>query len=357
MESTDRKKLLHVYDLFKSLEKIYNRLAELEIDNKIQTEEYVNLFKLVRYINKRANDELKDVLLCDEDVFDFFKFLQRKEHLESDDIFTITDLDTNNPLRRLISYTNSLSISRHEEISIPLHYVDQNGNPVDVDNMLSDDMVDTIIEQYAEQGIEVTEDMLYTKEQMDEDYKKEILIQDEILMFRDLLFTHTYMDYLQDQINEEKDPEFRAELIRQKYKAIYVCKGLEDEFMKNPIHFTQTRLLQRLVDTHRIGNEELYNDAYLEMLKVVVESDLAGMAEIPEGDYASLQDKAKLTCAILYDKALLSANYSRELDSELYYFSKMCKDEALNKDVKERLEKVYELKKDYSIQKILTKQS
>lgn len=117
-------KLDNIIEFEVSIKNLYRTLADLEIEGKIDTEDYQNAFSLLDYTCKRETCKIDDLSLSEENILEFKNYLTQDQDefdvayiLDSQD--HLENIRLNNVLTRLINNENGFTTE--ESLSDPVY--------------------------------------------------------------------------------------------------------------------------------------------------------------------------------------------------------------------------------------------
>ena len=106
-------KILDILKLEKTAEKLYEHLAQLEIENKINSKEYKEYVEFISYTRKFINKYLNEITLNDKELIEYTDNLMHIFRLEDVDfIIQLIINKTNNAQIRLINDLTYLAVDR-----------------------------------------------------------------------------------------------------------------------------------------------------------------------------------------------------------------------------------------------------
>lgn len=312
MNKIDLEKLNDIIKFNESLEKIYETLAQLEIDGKTDTQEYQDNISYAKLVVEVIKKKLKSLTATPEEIIDFEKTIGKLNRLNEnnhDILVDILELSTNNKMRRLCMQIYYYSL--------------KNGSYI-------------IEDEYVDES--------FDKEIIDEYIDESFMHEDEIEYLKDKLIANTFMDYLLDAIKEEKDLEIKNELIKIKYRVIYLYEHLEAIFLNDQINFTKTPIIQELFNLKVEENDCDLEEIYIDPVDETIKAELKYLSELNEDYYNSKKNVVRAILRTLYIKTYLSINISKVSINNLDKYKKSIKPKSENS--KQYIENAYKLKKE-----------
>ena len=264
MQETRLNDYLKIIKSNDSINTIYNKLAKLEIEGKLNNKEYKSLIPIIENINKRTTNTINSYPKKDMDLALFVSNIY--------DINNISDFDFDYYVKELY-YTDNIKIRRFIE------FLDE--ITLDYDEITEEEIVISHGEGIFLHGIYYSwENAIELLEECDNEvlanHIRTLLEQDQEKTCNDLeinhyltyitqcLQIHTFMQYLISAINYTKIDEIKEKLIIFKYKMISTFKCLEDYFVNDPKDFNKCTFFQEELQRFHVDQKEFFvNNDYL----------------------------------------------------------------------------------------------
>ena len=284
--------------LNQSIENLYNHLYELEINGKMNSDEYKEYVDMIRFAVSRCDRYMLKWPLSDVDANDFIQLLLEINRYDKYDPINYIDRINSIKVKRFIEHNYELSMLYHET-----DIEDSENDGIYIDNVQYD--FETGIAKLEElDKDEMAEEcrFLYEQSLLEEEEEKD---RDDMDYAKHNLDSHTFMLYLLDAINSETNEETKNKLIAIKYKIISIVRNLEDTFLSNhEMDYDIARYQHKLHSTFH-QRPTLYTD-YLNYLEQVISKERIELVERNKKEYTNEYDKIQDTLLALSLKTHLS---------------------------------------------------
>lgn len=317
-------KILDILKLEKTAEKLYEHLAQLEIENKINSKEYKEYVEFISYTRKFINKYLNEITLNDKELIEYTDNLMHIFRLEDVDfIIQLIINKTNNAQIRLINDLTYLAVDR-KAIYIEDVLEDSKTFYDDEDEDEDIDLLDEINQEYN--------DKMY-----------------EIDKLNDILLSNIMMDYVIDLIENEKDIELKKELIYFKYRLIYLFRYLETYLIKKEQPITYTHIYFDLLKLNFNKDSLLFEDEILEAIKYNIEYELEELINFKDSEIKDKFTLLEYKLRIIYIKTRLSMLYDQDTIAYFDHIKELIKKENKSDIAKKLIDESYNLKKELSL--------
>lgn len=316
-------KLLDIIKFNKNLESVYNTLADLEINGQINSEEYDKNVYYIQLILETINKKLSSLHLDDATMIEIdetLAALNRFDEEGHDLIIDLLELETDNSVRRTMMQIYYLSIETNSGYII-------------------------------EDAMEVSEEEEEIAESLEEELIESIEEEEAVELMKDKIFASTLLDYIIDYIAKEKNTRIKNELIKVKYRLIYLIKSLEISFVNNPRNFSKTALYQELLLATYKEHESVYETNYTELVKSNVLLEVDYIVNLDDEYYKNIKNKVRAILRSLYIKANLSINYDLSIIDYLKDIYTDALASTKSSISKKNIKESFAIKKELSVQK------
>ena len=283
MERKEFDDMTKVLQLNEGIDKLYKHLCDLELQGKFMSDEYMECVDMIRFGSKRAQDYMLKYPLSNKDMNDFIEVLLELNHYNKWDPVNYIDKAPSIKIKRFIEHNFELSLAFH----------DSNEDEFLPDQIQIEDVTYNFEEGIAlleEEGqYDAIEDIQAMKAANDEQDKLDYF-RDDLYLERISLEIHTFMKYLLDTINTEKDPEIKEALIRMKYQIISNVRSIELSFLYDPtlsysLTTYQYRLARVFKKTPQLFIEHITDSATL------IDAEQMQLLERGKKSYTDIDDK------------------------------------------------------------------
>lgn len=293
MKSESIGKITEIVKLNRSLEKLYDKLAKLEIEHKEDSQEYQDIKSYIEMTLEVIDKKYRTAHFDDEEIIQInsdLTLLNQFDLTGDDFIIDVLELCEENRIRRTCMQLYYESLRRHA------YLIDDEYTSPDMDPILLD-----AVNEQVEEALE---------------------LEDKILELKDNLLDNTLMDYLMDAISKEKNKTIRKYLIQVKYRLIYMLPSLERAFLSGGFKFTKTPVYQELLrleieDEDTI--DEFYDD-YTAPLEETIKFELTYLASLDKEYLSNTKNKARALLRKLYVRASMSINFDQETEKSIHTF-------------------------------------
>ena len=313
-------KLAELIKFNKALENVYNTLAELEINGQIESEEYQENVDYLDMIKEVIDKKVRALDLDEEEIMEAEEFiagLNRLDDKDHDIILDVLNLSEENSVRKLV---------------YQLYIISRKSNMF----VMTDEQ--PISDEFDEDEKELIEDELYD----------EIVKEDELDLLKEDLLSHTLMEYILDAINNEKNTRVKNELIRVKYRLLFLLDTLGNPFIKNQKHFTKVPILQELLVCKYKEEPKLYNEDFLEPIRGVLTDFIDTISAVDKDEIKGYKAKAKYILFKLYLKTFVSIIYDEAFHQEMVNTKDAIKEDAKSDFARENIDDIFKLKLELS---------
>ena len=305
-----KSKVLELLGFEKSVEKVYNKLASLEIEGKQDTEEYLDLKDLLNSIVEIDSGKYRDLGSFETEEFKGFdSFIQELNHCTEDELINVLLFGKENHVKRFYSHLQDIKLRRTETFEEDIKdndddikysiYIETEGRRI------------VITKKQAEQiGLDVKEiikrtfkDEFEAKKRDKERNIENNKIISEAIYYRKCLINAYFYEYLVKYIETCKNKKIKKALINYKYKLVYMTPSLERTFAKDKTA-SSAPIYADLINLGVQAYPTIYEIAYLQPLAQLIKNDMYRMAN--EG---TNNDTVHKIINALYTKAELSAVY------------------------------------------------
>ena len=268
------KDLVRLLEINDGVDKLYKRLAELEIAGKFNNDEYKELLELIKDMKDHGYDILSRYPLEDQDMNMFVDFIRDINKIDADDDLNFYKNTSSIKVKRFLEHAFEMVMLNptysNEELLQSDLYVTLNGVKYDYMNAL--DLLEEDGEYYQISKLKQEVDHLKEARYYD------LLKEDRFLLIRFILESNITYDYLIDFIKNEENVLVKNELIKLKYRIIGIVKNLEDSFLRNPLNpsrsgYYQDKIVEFFEDNPQFfyNCNEYYKDCIQNLLNCVVE--------------------------------------------------------------------------------------
>ncbi len=302
-------KINDLLDFEKSVEKIYNSLASLELEGKQNTQEYDELIDLINSVIELSNDKYKSLGSFENEEFKNYDLLiQSLNHCTEDELIDVLLFGKENHIKRFYSHIQDIKLRRTETFKEDEKTVDDNirysiyieaeGRRILITKKQAEEMgldAKEIIKQVFKEEMDM--------KKRDEERRTESnkIISDAIYYRKSLINAYFY-EYLIRYIETCKNKSVKNALIKYKYKLIYMTPSLERAFAKNKS--SNIPIYEDLINLGVTTYPTLYEIAYLQPLAQQIKDYFYRIANEENKD-----DKIHKILNALYTKAQLAAVY------------------------------------------------
>ena len=265
--------LLRVLSINDGVDKMYKRLADLEINNDTNEDDYNYLISIIRDCRRKADKLMSKYPLEDEYMENYITTIQGLNRIDDDHLYDFYDNPDNIKIKRFLEHYFELVFEnptyRDEELIPEGFAVSING----VDYSLND-AIATLSNLDDE---EVLNKVNNGVQEIMNSERERLLEEDHFLLIRSRLEASVTYDYLIELIDKEDNKFIKDELIKFKYKLIGIIRCLEDSYLKNRFNVSMTSYYQQLMEEYYLTDPELFvkiNDYYTnivdELLALIV---------------------------------------------------------------------------------------
>ena len=311
MKKNDIFSMVHEIIAFeKQVEKVYDKLAALELDGKENSQEYAEIKDSLDFANEKAEEMYKTLSSFeDEDFKTVDKLIQSLSHKTEDELLDVLLYGKENHARRFYSHLQDIKLKRIETFIGDFtndEYDDYFAICIATENG------DIVLpkKQAKEMGIDtdaiinlIHHDDIEKKKNEEEERNEKNRIVSDAIYYRKALINAYFYEYLQKYIETCKNKSIKKELIKYKYKLIYTTPSLEIAFVKNK-KASNAPIYEELIDIGVHLYPTIYEAAYLLPVAQLVKDDVYRMAN--EG---TNNDTVQKIISALYMKAELASVY------------------------------------------------
>lgn len=313
-----------LFNYGKNMESHFNRLSDLEIANNIDSEEYKKELKVISIYRNEINTLLSKNKLDIKEVLELVYFFKKELKIFDDDE-TIVNLaiagNGNNSFIFLYNLFYEYFIEKNiniEDYDSPEDYINEQKR---IESLTSDN------EEYDDE--DVIEDIEDIEEIEDEDavsvdineyideYNKVASDIDKLKVYLELT---TLLSLTVDRINKEENTFVKNELIKFKYRLIYLFPILTDKFLGLPDRLYSQSMIKKLLSNYMNNSNPDINDIFFQeysnSLLYDIEEWIAFIQNTKEEVYNNEPYNAWLTMTILSMKTNISLvidDYQRDI--------------------------------------------
>lgn len=303
-------RIQELLDFERSVEKIYDSLASLELQGKEDTKEYKELRDLLNSVIDISSDKYKKLgSLEDEEFKNYDILIQGLNHCTEEELINVLLFGKNNHIKRFYSHIQDIKLRTNETFE---EDIEENDDNIKYSIYIETEGRRIVItkKQAKEMGLDVNEIIKHVfKEENDkkkQDEEKRIeqnrIISDAIYYRKQLISAYFY-EYLLKYIETCKNKTIKKALINYKYKLIYMTPSLERAFVRNN-KTAGAPIYEELINLSARTYPAIYDIAYLQPLAQLIKDDFYRMAN--EG---ANNDTVHKILNSLYTKAELAAVY------------------------------------------------
>jgi hypothetical protein len=291
-ELNDIRKILQLNN---SINELYNHLAELEIDGLIDSKEYKDTVDLIKFSRERCDHYLLKYSMDEEELDQFPCHIGELSPGKYFNAKCYIDISSNIKNRRLLEHRYEIDLIRHDTVTEDFE--------VDMEDLEKTKAL------YIEEDNEEYMDEIQEQEDAINWNIKALMKHDNFLYAQHLLETHTFMDYLMDEIKKTESIELKNELIKAKYRVIGIVRALENTFfedntMNYNIFWYQNELHKNF------EKEEYYYSEYICNIENAIDEERNMLMERNKEDYKNMDEKIYdiLLSILIQTKASLIPN-------------------------------------------------
>lgn len=312
MACKDYETIQDIIAFSKSAAVIYDKLAEMEYNGLVGSKEYFECIDFLRSIREYEDRRWKNLKLNTEYFNTYISFFVERHKLILQDLLFV--LDINNPEsavenKRFVSFAQSIAAKRNESLCA----VEFVGPELEEYKKQLEEKYGCEVEIVTpeEEGIEDIDDILDQQDLEDEK------IRNDVELKRDEALSHTFLYYLQEEINKCNDEETKKYLLKTKYRCICVNEALEKWFLDRAPNFLMPKLFQRCVEVDINNRKNAYQEVYVDFLKADIEESLKEFDDIQYTELPLEQGGGRALLESIYTRACNSVNPSFSLATEL----------------------------------------
>ena len=325
---------------------LYDKLADLEYHDQVNSKEYLECFDLLRMI-KEMEDKKYALLKYDTPFMqDHLAYLYKSHDLLYQDmLFTLTSIDKKDlGLKRFLSKSQTIASKRNETM---------------VPEMMSPEEMEAYrdeIENKLGGKIEFVQPQEYNyfdclDAEMDAEEVEKEKRRNEVEILRNEALSHTYIAYLNDYIRNCKSKKIKKELLKVKYRTICFNMALEDYFLERGPNFVMPKLFQRCIEVDIDKKREAYNEVYLDFLEAEIEEAVKELDSIVNVDLPLNEGGLRALVESIYTRACNSINPSYELEGSLEVLKQNALKTSKSDYAKQKILDSFDLKKELTITK------
>lgn len=279
MKKNDQMKLNDILEFNRLILKQYNKLAEMEINGKLNDDDYKKELSYIDLISEVTNNKIESLTATPKEMMDYEESLAIRGNYNGDDDDIILEMLCNN-----------LDYLPEKRLSMQLFYYSLNHHIYVIDDVYTNDEFEEISDE------------------------ADILIEDDVsndldfYNLKDRIINHTFFEYLLEAIQKEEDKEIKEALIKTKYYALYLLTSIERKFINNPTNFANAKLFQ---DTIANQNENVdLEEEYILPNEETIYTELKYIASLKNEYFDKKENIIKVYLMILYLKTYISINIS-----------------------------------------------
>lgn len=277
-----------VISLNKSAEELYDKLALLEFNKKMLSEEYTEYVMLIKKINEITKTIINKYPLEDDFINIYIESIikSRSFHLDEYVLHIKDDKDMN--YKRFIEDLGEIELANNIKNPQKINgTIEIFGEEYDLDYFL-ENCDEEILNLLKENNI-------------DNFYPDSLILTSNYIN----LYLNTFTDYILRQIEMLNNPNLIHRMIKFKYNLLKLYRCLEDNFLINPASFTQTKLYQKAIDSY-YPREMNYFSSNDRKNAEIIEKELYILLCKEYETYTSYDDAIDDLLSVAYIKTLTS---------------------------------------------------
>lgn len=282
MEKQRADDMLKVLQLNNSIDKLYKLMCELELKGEKDSDQYKEYLEMIRFASKRCEQYMLNYKLSDLDINEYITLLYELNHYPINPIDYV-DPVRNTKIKRFISHNYELSLRYHETDED-----EYSEDGVIIDGVKYDFETGAMVAE-QEGYEEAIEDIRFLQKQTEQE-QAESFDRDNMNLAELELETHTFMKYLLDAINEEKNEKIKNKLIEAKYRIISEIRSLELTFLYDQDLDINLREYQNKLHDVFKERKELYLE-YALYLEATIDSERTQIIDRHKETYDDLDDQ------------------------------------------------------------------
>ena len=326
---------------------LYDKLADLEYHDQVNSKEYLECIDLLRMI-KEMEDKKYALLKYDTPLMqDHLAYLYKSHNLLYQDmLFTLTSLDKKDlGLKRFLSKSQTLASKRNETM------VPEIMSPEEMEKYR--DEIEKKLGGHVEfvSPQEYYDNIDYLDAEIDEEERQKEIKRNEVEILRNEALSHTYIAYLNDYIKNVKSKRIKKELLKVKYRTICFNMPLEDYFLDRGPNFIMPKLFQKCIEVDIDKKRQAYYEVYLDFLEAEIEEAVKELDTIVNVDLPLNEGGLRAIVESIYTRACNSINPSYELEGSLEVVKQNALKTSKSDYAKQKILDSFDLKKELTITK------
>ncbi len=323
---------------------LYDKLADLEYHDQVNSEEYLECIEILRMIKEMEDKKYAKIKFDTAFMEDHLLYLYHKYGVQNQDmLFTLTTIDGKDlGVKRFLSKGQTIATKRNETL-IPMYLTKEELEKYrdDIEKELGGpvDLIDA--QEYCDEAIAQVEPRERKKEK----------IRNEVELLRNEALSHTYIAYLNDYIRNTKSKKLKKELLKVKYRTISFNIPLEDYFLDRGPNFAMPKLFQKCIEKDIKTKFEAYQQIYIDFLEAEIEETINHLNTIVNFDLPLKEGGLEALVESIYMKACNSVNPSSELESSLEVFKQNALKNSQTDYAKNKILDSFDLKKELTMTK------
>ena len=270
-----------VLKLNNSIDKMYKLMCELELKGEKDSEQYKEYIELIRFAAKRCEQYMLNYRLSDTPINEYINLLYELNNYPINPTDYV-DPVRNTKIKRFIAHNYELSLMYHDAED------DYDEDGVTIEGIKYDFETGAMIAE--EEGYEdQVEDLKFLAQKQQEE-RAQAIDRDDLNHAAIELEVHTFIRYLLDAIEEEKNAKIKKKLIEAKYRVIAEIRSLELSFLYDQdLNIDLYEYQSKLHDVFR-KRKELYLE-YALYLEAVIDSERTQIIDRHKEKYDNIDDQ------------------------------------------------------------------
>ena len=369
----------NIMQMYASMLKIYNAQAKLEIEGKIDSEEYKTNYQYLCMIRDHIYNKYEKQEIPIKETNNFLEFLNAyfDEYMGEDDNFLsmISDEQFTCPAYRLYNDLFYYNLNKHiiiiedgededynileqmaienaefDELKKNFGYASNDGSGY----ILHEPEEDEDDEEYEE--LEELTNNIYL-----DAFQEAMEIQCQSMdvdLYRIQLHELTLLEYLEDYIKNTTNKHLRNGLIKIKYLLTFTFPSIENKYLRVPETMTSTLILKTAINNYYHNNDQdlknVFDVEYSAPIEDMINLELETLSNM-ETEAKKTKDKVKAIMHMLNLKTNISINIDEVIDDNLYELKREAISNATSENSKKLIRESFKTKKELLVTKMLTK--
>ena len=299
-------KVIENNDLIK---KTYNKIAQLEIENKLDSDEASTLLSIIKRITASNYDLLKRYSPRDKDIQEFLILLEDMNvDIINDDYVEYIKNDNNIKLKKFSEQVSELEMTRYDFSEEDLLCF--GSKAIQIDNKAYPLKKGLELLEAAGQDETVKEIRNIIDKAYEQSFNDEK--EDRILEYNRTCLTHNLMmNFILEDIENAENKKYRKQLIKFKYNMLTLYDSLSRNFIKDPHNFIEINKYQNELMLHYNKKNKTYFEYYDFLYKGVINNILSWITTRDNQDINKFEDILVLAYLNTYT-SLISSNKELE---------------------------------------------